>query len=81
MAPSKPNSAPEAPTETFDLRKRADNKLPPNPDKMYSTPIFAAQKEEKIEIHIQHSVADYRSKKLVPNSIEDEETFDNDIKA
>lgn len=81
MAPSKPNSAPEAPTETVALRKRADNKLPPNPDTMYNTPIFAAEKEEKIEIQNQHSVADYRSKKLIPNSIEDEEPFDNDIKA
>lgn len=33
IAPSKPNNAPEAPTEIFFLTNRADNKLPPTPAK------------------------------------------------
>lgn len=32
MPPSKPKSAPEAPTDICDWIKRADNKLPPKPD-------------------------------------------------
>lgn len=36
--PSKPNSAPEAPTETPFLKKRAERTFPPNPDTMYIRP-------------------------------------------
>lgn len=32
IPPSKPKSAPEAPTDMFDWIKSADNKLPPNPE-------------------------------------------------
>jgi len=39
MPPSKPKSAPEAPTEMFDWMKRAESKLPPNPDITNSSPI------------------------------------------
>ncbi|WVZ17065.1 hypothetical protein V8G54_010047 [Vigna mungo] len=39
MPPSKPKSAPEAPTEMFDWMKRAESKLPPNPDMTNSSPI------------------------------------------
>lgn len=31
MLPSNPKSAPEAPTDIFDLINRAENKLPPSP--------------------------------------------------
>lgn len=47
MAPSNPKSAPEAPTEMVDLMNRADNKVPPNPDTTYRTPIFAANRRLK----------------------------------
>lgn len=40
IPPSKPKSAPEAPTEIFDWIKRADSKLPPNPEMTYSKPTF-----------------------------------------
>lgn len=39
MPPSNPKSAPEAPTEMFDWMKRAESKLPPNPDMTNSSPI------------------------------------------
>lgn len=39
IPPNNPKSAPEAPTEMFDWMKRADIKLPPNPEIMYSKPI------------------------------------------
>lgn len=39
MPPSKPKSAPEAPTEMFDWINRAESKLPPNPDMKNSSPI------------------------------------------
>lgn len=36
--PSKPNRAPDAPTETPFLKKRAERTLPPNPDTRYIKP-------------------------------------------
>lgn len=39
IPPSKPKSAPEAPTEMSDWMKSADNTLPPNPEMTYSNPI------------------------------------------
>lgn len=38
MLPSKPKSAPEAPTEIFDCINRAESKLPPNPEMIYNNP-------------------------------------------
>lgn len=43
MPPSKPNRAPEAPTEIVVRMNKADNKLPPTPDMVYSNPIRTAQ--------------------------------------
>lgn len=42
MPPSKPKRAPEAPTETFSPMKRAESKLPPNPEMTNSNPISTA---------------------------------------
>lgn len=39
MDPSRPNKAPEAPTEMLFLRRRAERTLPPNPDSKYVSPI------------------------------------------
>lgn len=39
IPPSKPKSAPEAPTEMLDWMKRPDIILPPNPEMTYSNPI------------------------------------------
>ena len=47
MPPSNPKSAPEAPTEIFDWIKRADSKLPPNPEIIYSNPIRTATQSHK----------------------------------
>lgn len=43
MAPSKPNNAPEAPTEMVVLTNKEDNKLPPIPDITYTSPMRAAE--------------------------------------
>ena len=40
IPPSKPKSAPEAPTEILDWIKSDDNILPPKPDTTYSNPIL-----------------------------------------
>lgn len=45
MPPSKPNNAPEAPTEMPDCMNKADNKLPPKPDMKYSNPIRTAKEK------------------------------------
>lgn len=45
MPPSKPNSAPEAPTEIPDCMNKADSKLPPKPDIKYSNPIRTAKEK------------------------------------
>jgi hypothetical protein len=42
MAPNRPKSAPDAPTDIDDLELRADNKLPPKPESRYNTPILTA---------------------------------------
>lgn len=39
IPPNNPKSAPDAPTDIFDWIKRADNKLPPNPEIRYSKPM------------------------------------------
>lgn len=44
MPPKRPKRAPEAPTEIPDWINRADIKLPPNPDTMYSIPIRTMDK-------------------------------------
>lgn len=44
MPPSKPKSAPEAPTEIPDSMNRAENKLPPTPEMRYMSPIRAVAK-------------------------------------
>lgn len=51
MAPNKPKSAPEAPTEMVgfrdELRLRLDNKLPPKPERTYNVLILTAQIKKK----------------------------------
>lgn len=47
MPPSKPKSAPEAPTEMFDWINRAESKLPPNPDMTNSSPISTVVQARK----------------------------------
>lgn len=42
IAPSRPNNAPEAPTEMVVRTNKDDNKLPPTPDRTYNKPTFAA---------------------------------------
>jgi len=48
MPPSKPNNAPEAPTEMPSGKNRADNKLPPKPDITYRNPILTTKDEQSI---------------------------------
>lgn len=49
MAPNSPKSAPEAPTEILSLfPPRQDSMLPPNPAKIYNTPILTAKKFQVI---------------------------------
>lgn len=43
MAPRRPKSAPEAPTETPFLMKSTDRMLPPSPDTRYTRPTFPAR--------------------------------------
>jgi len=48
MPPSKPNNAPEAPTDILSGMNRADSKLPPKPDITYRNPILTAKDEQSI---------------------------------
>lgn len=48
MPPSKPNRAPEAPTEIVVRMNKDDNKLPPTPDIVYNKPIRTAHKIRNI---------------------------------
>jgi hypothetical protein len=42
IAPRRPKSAPEAPTETPFLRKSTESTLPPKPDTRYTSPTLPA---------------------------------------
>ena len=42
IAPRRPKSAPEAPTETPFLMKRTESTLPPKPETRYTSPTFPA---------------------------------------
>jgi hypothetical protein len=44
IPPSKPNNAPEAPTEIPDCMNRADSTVPPKPDITYRDPILTAKR-------------------------------------
>lgn len=52
IAPSKPKSAPEAPTEMFDWMKRPEKILPPNPEMTYINPIRTVIKAHKHQASI-----------------------------
>jgi len=54
MPPSKPNNAPEAPTEIPSCMNRADSKLPPKPDITYRNPIRTAKGQANVEITIRN---------------------------
>lgn len=47
IPPSRPKSAPEAPTEILDWIKRDDNMLPPKPEITYSNPILTVGPDQK----------------------------------
>lgn len=51
IPPSKPKSAPDAPTEILDWIKSDDNILPPKPDTTYSNPILTVGiSQSKLEV-------------------------------
>lgn len=45
IPPRSPNKAPDAPTETLFLKRRAERTAPPKPDKRYTAPIRTARKK------------------------------------
>ena len=49
MAPSSPKRAPEAPTWMVDSMNKADSKLPPIPEMMYSGPILTIKGRASLE--------------------------------
>ena len=69
MLPSNPKRAPEAPTEMLlDVRKRADIKLPPNPEMTYNRPIFTVESARMSKFFMKISLVNGLEYKVILNA-------------